>query len=519
MTRPGTDSTIDPRTRPIPHRSWRDLPAAPPTAEQPAPLATPQPVVEDFGPDAGDEPPTEPTDVLETAGAPKPKRRLRIVAAALIVVVLLAAVAFVATRDSDDNTAGAALGDEPVQDVAAALAPSVVHIETAIGVGAGVVVDDGLVLTAAHVVAGVDEVTIKADDGSEQDGRVVGRAPERDLAVVALDDPDSIPAAPLADEPFEVGQQVVAVGSPFGFAQSVSAGVVSALDRELETPNGTLTGLIQTDTAINPGNSGGPLADLDGNVGGIATAIATASGGSEGVGFAVPVADAADLLEQVRNAGGADAPTVPDAGGSSLGGQGLDDLLGGQGLDDLLGGQNLDDLLGGQNLDDLLGGQNLDDLLGSVPELQQLLDDLLGGATPGAPADPSNPDESEDPQAAPSAPTDGVVSLDNLPEGYDTVSSRVFVTNDQTQQQSVLDGPDGTVLLLAERGPDAADRFAGLEGDDVSLGDVDARVSEDSSTTRYAWMADDDVLVVLVVPEGVARADVEALAAQIEVIR
>ena len=87
------------------------------------------------------------------------------------------------------------------------------------------------------------------------------------------------------------------------------------------------------------------------------------------------------------------------------------------------------------------------------------------------------------------------------------------------QQQSVLDGPDGTVLLLAERGPDAADRFAGLEGDDVSLGDVDARVVEDGSTTRYAWMADDDVLVVLVVPEGVAHADVEALAAQIEVIR
>ena len=366
MTRPGTDSTIDPRTRPIPHRSWRDLPAAPPTAEQPAPLATPQPVVEDFVPDAGDEPPTEPTEVLETAGAPKPKRRLRIVAAALIVVVLLAAVAFVATRDSDDNTAGAALGDEPVQDVAAALAPSVVHIETAIGVGAGVVVDDGLVLTAAHVVAGVDEVTIKADDGSEQDGRVVGRAPERDLAVV----PSTTPTRYLPLRSRTSRSKSASRSSRWAARSALRSrsarACVSALDRELETPNGTLTGLIQTDTAINPGNSGGPLADLDGNVGGIATAIATASGGSEGVGFAVPVADAADLLEQVRNAGGADAPTVPDAGGSSLGGQGLDDLLGGQGLDDLLGGQGLDDLLGGQNLDDLLGGQNLDDLLGSV---------------------------------------------------------------------------------------------------------------------------------------------------------
>ena len=513
MTRPGTDTTIDPHARPIPHRSWRDLPAAPPTTDQPVPLATPQPVVEDFVPDAGDEPPTEPTDVLETSDAPKPKRRLRIVAAALIVVVLLAAVVFVATRDSDDNTAGAAPGDEPVQDVAAALAPSVVHIETAIGVGAGVVVDDGLVLTAAHVVAGVDEVTIKADDGSEQDGRVVGRATERDLAVVALDDPDSIPAAPLADEPFEVGQQVVAVGSPFGFAQSVSAGVVSALDRELETPAGTLTGLIQTDTAINPGNSGGPLADLDGNVGGIATAIATASGGSEGVGFAVPVADAADLLEEVRDAGGVDAPTVPDEGGS-LGGQGLEDLLGGQGLEDLLGGQGLEDLLGGQGLEDLLGSEDLDQLFGDVPELEQLLDDLLGGTAPVDPSDPATP---EDPATPGESPLEGIVTIDPLPDGYDSVSSRVFASNDQRTQQTVLAGADGTVLLLAEEGADAADRFAELEGDDVTIGDVEARVVEDGSTTRYAWMAADDVLVVLVVPEGVARADVEALANQIEV--
>jgi putative serine protease PepD len=513
VTRPGTDTTIDPHARPIPHRSWRDLPAAPPTADQPVPLATPQPVVEDFVPDAGDEPPTEPTEVLESSDAPKPKRRLRIVAAALIVVVLLAAVAFVATRDSDDNTAGAALGDEPVQDVAAALAPSVVHIESAIGVGAGVVVDDGLVLTAAHVVAGVDEVTIKADDGSEHDGRVVGRATERDLAVVALDDPDSIPAAPLADEPFEVGQQVVAVGSPFGFAQSVSAGVVSALDRELETPAGTLTGLIQTDTAINPGNSGGPLADLDGNVGGIATAIATASGGSEGVGFAVPVADAADLLEEVRDAGGVDAPTVPDEGGTGLGND-LDDLLGGQGLDDLLGGQGLDDLLGGQRgLEDLLGSEDLDQLFGDMPELEQLLDDLLGGTVPVDPSDPAPPEDS----ATPGESLEGIVTIDPLPDGYDSVSSRVFASNDQRTQQTVLAGTDGTVLLLAEEGADAADRFAELEGDDVTIGDVEARVVEDGSTTRYAWMAADDVLVVLVVPEGVARADVEALANQIEV--
>ena len=123
----------------------------------------------------------------------------------------------------------------------------------------------------------------------------------------------------------EVGETAIALGSPFGFQQTVTSGIVSGLDRELESPVGTLTGLIQTDAPINPGNSGGPLADASAKVIGINTAIASASGGSDGVGFAVPVEDATALMDQVEQAGGAEAPTVPDPGGS---GGGLLDGLG-----------------------------------------------------------------------------------------------------------------------------------------------------------------------------------------------
>ena len=115
----------------------------------------------------------------------------------------------------------------------------------------------------------------------------------------------------------EVGETAIALGSPFGFQQTVTAGIVSGLDRELDSPVGKLTGLIQTDAPINPGNSGGPLADANAKVIGINTAIASASGGSDGVGFAIPVETAKDLMDQVEQAGGADAPTVSDPGGSS----------------------------------------------------------------------------------------------------------------------------------------------------------------------------------------------------------
>jgi S1-C subfamily serine protease len=212
-------------------------------------------------------------------------------------------------------------------------------LEAGGGVGSGVIYDtSGLVFTAHHVVSFSDEVTVITADGREFNGRVVGRAPERDLAIVALDDATDLVAATIAEPgTVEVGEPAIALGSPFGFQQSVTAGIISGLNRELETPVGTLTGLIQTDAPINPGNSGGPLADAEAKVIGINTAIASMSGGNDGVGFAIPIEDFASLADEVEASGGVDSPTLPAPESAP----GMDQLV--PGLDELLPG--LDDLL------------------------------------------------------------------------------------------------------------------------------------------------------------------------------
>jgi hypothetical protein len=202
--------------------------------------------------------------------------------------------------------------------------------------------------------------------------------------VIALDGATDLVAATIAEPgTVEVGEPAIALGSPFGFSQSVTAGIISGLDRELETPMGTLTGLIQTDAPINPGNSGGPLADAEAKVIGINTAIASMSGGNDGVGFAIPVDDFASLIEEVQANGGASAETVPapeDAMGGVLDSliPGLEDLL--PGLEDLF---NLDDP---QSLQDLPGLQEmLEEMFGFndlPPDLQQLLDELFGMTVP-----------------------------------------------------------------------------------------------------------------------------------------
>jgi S1-C subfamily serine protease len=240
----------------------------------------------------------------------------------------------------------------------------------------------GLVLTAHHVVSFSDEVSVRTADGRTFNGRVAGRIPERDLAIIALDDADNLVAGTIAEPgTVEVGEVAIALGSPFGFQQSVTAGIISGLDRELETPVGTLSGLIQTDAPINPGNSGGPLADAEAKVIGINTAIASMSGGNDGVGFAVPVDDFATLIEEVEANGGVDAPTVPAPDDASI----LDGLV--PGLEDLLPG--LDDLFGpggGEGFEDLPGLQEmLEEMFGPgtiPPELEQLLDELLRMSIP-----------------------------------------------------------------------------------------------------------------------------------------
>jgi S1-C subfamily serine protease len=188
---------------------------------------------------------------------------------------------------------------EPVVAVARALLPTVVQIETAGGLGSGVIYDSrGYILTAAHVVDGADQVIVRLADGTSLRGRVLGTDDSNDVGVVKVDR-TGLPVAALArNEKLQVGQMAVAIGSPFGLEGTVTAGVVSAVGRNLETANGAMR-VIQTDAPINPGNSGGALADRQGRVIGINDAISSQSGGNEGIGFAVPIDTAAAAAARI----------------------------------------------------------------------------------------------------------------------------------------------------------------------------------------------------------------------------
>jgi putative serine protease PepD len=158
--------------------------------------------------------------------------------------------------------------------------------------GSGFVYDDeGHVLTNQHVVDGAETVSVRFSDGSTHDAEVVGSDPSTDVAVLKVDAPTSA-LEPLAlgdSDAVEVGDGVVAIGSPFGLEQTVTTGIVSALHRQITAPNDfAIDDAIQTDAAINHGNSGGPLLDLQGRVIGINSQIESESGGNDGVGFAVP---------------------------------------------------------------------------------------------------------------------------------------------------------------------------------------------------------------------------------------
>ncbi len=171
------------------------------------------------------------------------------------------------------------------------------------GVGTGVViVDKGIILTNLHVVAGAERIKITFFDGFEAEAVIIGTRPEHDLAVLqAKAVPDDMQAATLrSTADLQIGDHVVAVGFPFGIGPSASAGVVSGLKREYQSPEGKriLTNLIQFDAAANPGNSGGPLVTADGEVVGIVTGILnpTAQRVFIGIGFAVPIENAAAAI-------------------------------------------------------------------------------------------------------------------------------------------------------------------------------------------------------------------------------
>lgn len=173
------------------------------------------------------------------------------------------------------------------------------------GLGSGFIVSvDGLIVTNSHVVEQAEEIKIKLADGREFDANVVGTDPPTDLALLRIDAKgEQLPFAQLGSSAtMEVGDWVLAIGNPFGLPRTVSAGIVSAVGRA-DVGILDFEDFIQTDAAVNLGNSGGPLVDLDGRVIGINTAIASTTGGSIGIAFAIPVDMAKDVIRQLRENG------------------------------------------------------------------------------------------------------------------------------------------------------------------------------------------------------------------------
>jgi serine protease DegQ len=169
----------------------------------------------------------------------------------------------------------------------------------AAGLGSGVIISaDGYVLTNNHVVEGADEIEVALNDSRHARGKVIGTDPDTDLAILKIS-LDRLPVITLGNsDSLQVGDQVLAIGNPFGVGQTVTSGIVSALGRNQLGIN-TFENFIQTDAAINPGNSGGALVDVNGSLMGINTAIYSRTGGNMGIGFAIPVSTARLVLDGI----------------------------------------------------------------------------------------------------------------------------------------------------------------------------------------------------------------------------
>jgi serine protease Do len=167
------------------------------------------------------------------------------------------------------------------------------------GLGSGVIISpDGYILTNNHVVGGAEEIHVTLMDKREFKAKVIGKDPKTDIALIKIDTKQPLPVAGLGDsDKTQVGDWVIAIGNPFGFSLTVTAGIVSAKGRML---GGNYDDFIQTDASINPGNSGGPLFNTDGQVIGINTAIYSRTGTNAGIGFAIPIDLARSVMEQLK---------------------------------------------------------------------------------------------------------------------------------------------------------------------------------------------------------------------------
>jgi putative serine protease PepD len=228
----------------------------------------------------------------------------RLLAAGLAaVVVLLGVIAVLATRLSDaaSETSAQAATPSPtptssanltVPDIYQRVAPSVVIVRTSHGLGTGVIVaDDGTILTANHVIASGGTITVTFADGTTTNATVAAADPKLDIATLTPATLPQVVVPATLGGGADVGAAVVAIGNPLGLTDSVSAGVVSGLDRTADTDNGKFSGLIQFDASVNPGSSGGPLLDVHALVIGIVVSIAAPDGEDAfaGIGFAVPI--------------------------------------------------------------------------------------------------------------------------------------------------------------------------------------------------------------------------------------
>jgi S1-C subfamily serine protease len=205
-----------------------------------------------------------------------------------------------------------------IEDIYRRAAPGVVQVtalgadpfsgqQSQRGLGSGFVIDKaGHIVTNFHVIDGADEVAVNFSGNDDVRARVVGSDPSTDIAVLRIDTPArALTALPLGNsDGVRVGDPVVAIGNPFGLERSASSGIVSALQRELESPAGfTIDRVIQTDAAINSGNSGGPLLNGRGHVIGVNTAIFSPSGGNVGIGFAIPINTVRDVVAELIDTG------------------------------------------------------------------------------------------------------------------------------------------------------------------------------------------------------------------------
>jgi len=207
-----------------------------------------------------------------------------------------------------------------VAAVAAAVTPAVVNIEAGQGTGSGFIVrSDGYIVTNNHVVEGANDLTVNFSDGTSKSATLVGTDAGYDLAVIKVDG-EGLPVVTLGDsDKVHVGDTAIAVGSPLGLSNTVTQGIVSALDRPVtagDQGGSSFISAIQTDAAVNPGNSGGPLLDGAGNVIGVNSAIATlgqgagGQGGSIGLGFAIPVNTAQRIADEIMATGSAETPVI-----------------------------------------------------------------------------------------------------------------------------------------------------------------------------------------------------------------